>query len=790
MREAVILRAFCNFGSMTAFFRFASLLLLLLSPQLLQAQLQLSGKVLNQKGENLVGAQILVAPASGTITDSRGEFSIRLPAGEQRISVHYLGFETKLMRLRLQSDTQVVWTLNELDVELRQITITGSRLARETLRDINAVDILPARFIQNSNAVRVFEAIDKVPGITVVDGQINLRNGSGFSYGAGTRTLFVVDDQPLITADRNDIRWNFLPSEMIDQIEVSKGASSAIYGSGALNGVIHLRTFWPEGKYETRIQTFYQHIGQPAAEYQAWWGERSPFERGVALAHGQRIGQLEVVAGVNIIDTRSYIEASDQYQNRYTLKARWKPKKVKGLTLQVSSSWMESSEADYIVWNDADSGAFVPLRSTTPGRYDGVVRIERRQFHVSPEVLYKTAKGAEHFLQSRWYQLSFLNFSQNLVTDLYSVNYRYTQPLGKYFKVVSGINRQNFGVTDPLGVGNRQGYSQAAFGQLFYRNARLSAEVGLRYEQFQVLNLPLRQAPFVKAGVNYVVSKNSSVRLSTGQGYRFPSIAEMFVNRPNDRLKIYPNPSLRPEYGWTTEIGYKQLFRIGDWQLAADFSLFQMDFYDVVVFQLDNFLPDSITNPTPIDYINYIGFQMRNLSRARIGGLEASLSSQGKIGQVAVYMLAGYTYTYPIDLNGNDSLRNLGRYWGRLFGSMFRSELNQFTEPVLKYRNRHLVKLDVEAEYKGFLVGVDYRYYSKIESVDSLFFGFIPELWDYVQSRSGNEFQFNMRLGYNAGKYGQFTLIGNNLLNRFYTLRFARAEPPRNVVIQYRLTIR
>ncbi|MCK7529808.1 MAG: TonB-dependent receptor plug domain-containing protein [Marinilabiliales bacterium] len=38
------------------------------------------------------------------------------------------------------------------------------------------------------------------------------------------------------------IKWNFLPLENLSQVEIIKGASSVLYGSSALNGVINFRT--------------------------------------------------------------------------------------------------------------------------------------------------------------------------------------------------------------------------------------------------------------------------------------------------------------------------------------------------------------------------------------------------------------------------------------------------------------------------------------------------------------------------------------------------------------------
>jgi hypothetical protein len=123
-------------------------------------------------------------------------------------------------------------------------------------------------------------------------------------------------------------------------------------------------------------------------------------ETGLGVAHGHRIGRFDVVGGFNTIKSQSFVENCDQDQQRITLKTRFRPKKAFGLTAQLHGSYMQSSEADYIIWNDADSGAYVPLRGSRPNTYDGVVRIDRRQWQVSPSLHYLARNGDSHMLQS------------------------------------------------------------------------------------------------------------------------------------------------------------------------------------------------------------------------------------------------------------------------------------------------------------------------------------------------------------------------------------------------------
>ena len=93
----------------------------------------------------------------------------------------------------------------------------------------------------------------------MVDGEPQIRSGSGFSYGAGSRVMVMVDDLPVLSGDAGRPTWGFLPLENLEQIEVIKGASSVLYGSAALSGVINIRTRYPDARPLTRI-TNTEHI--------------------------------------------------------------------------------------------------------------------------------------------------------------------------------------------------------------------------------------------------------------------------------------------------------------------------------------------------------------------------------------------------------------------------------------------------------------------------------------------------------------------------------------------------
>ena len=107
---------------------------------------------------------------------------------------------------------------------------------------------------------------------------------------------------------------------------------------------------------------------------------------------------------------------------------------------------------------------------------------------------------------------------------------------------------------------------------------RLKVSSGLRWE-INTLNQEVFLAlPVLRAGFNYQAAEATFLRTSFGQGYRFPSVAEKFVDAKTGGLNIFPNPDLDPENGWSAEIGIKQGFILGSWSGFADLALFWTEY--------------------------------------------------------------------------------------------------------------------------------------------------------------------------------------------------------------------
>ena len=127
--------------------------------------------------------------------------------------------------------------------ELGTVVVSAGKFEQKIEEVTISMSVMKPKMVENINTTSMDEAMEQVPGVTVIDGQANIRGGSGFSYGAGSRVLLLVDDLPMLAADASDVKWSFLPTENLEQIEVLKGASSAL--SNVLKLTIASAVFGP-----------------------------------------------------------------------------------------------------------------------------------------------------------------------------------------------------------------------------------------------------------------------------------------------------------------------------------------------------------------------------------------------------------------------------------------------------------------------------------------------------------------------------------------------------------------
>ena len=114
--------------------------------------------------------------------------------------------------------------------QLDDVVISASKYEQK-LGDVPvSMAVIKPALIENKATRDAQAIVEQVPGVQINENQVSIRGGSGWSYGAGSRVMVMVDGMPMLAGDANDIKWSAIPLENISQIEILKGASSVLYG--------------------------------------------------------------------------------------------------------------------------------------------------------------------------------------------------------------------------------------------------------------------------------------------------------------------------------------------------------------------------------------------------------------------------------------------------------------------------------------------------------------------------------------------------------------------------------
>jgi outer membrane cobalamin receptor len=721
--------------------------------------------------EKLVGVTVALEDTSGTTTDLNGKYELRTTPGNHTISFHFIGYKTVSRYIALDSLQARILNIDMISsaTELGTIVVTASKF-EQRLEDVTvSMAVLKPGYVRNTNTTEMDDAVDQVPGVTVIDQQANIRGGSGFSYGAGSRVLLLVDDLPLITADAGDVKWSFLPVENLEQVEVIKGAASALYGSSAMNGIINVRTAYPKSEPETRISMYAGMYDSPARKAYKWWNGNDQTINGYNFSHGRKIGRFDLVVGGNVFRDDGFRQGEYKQYYRANMNTRYSFKNaLDGLSLGVNGNIQRNKGGLFTIWQDDSTGAYIPFGGldTATTSISEYVTVRK---NIDPFITYISKQGSSYKLRGRYFRSdNNNNTQQQSYADNYFGEAQYQKSIKEWALTVTGgfaytYNKIKGELYSDHKSKNTAVYAQ--FDKIFLK--RINFSIGGRLESNKIDSAKAESKPVFRSGVNVKVFENTHVRASYGQGYRFPSIAEKFIRTKIGRLVIYPNDSLQSETGWSAEAGIYQGFKISEWKGFIDVAYFRMEYRDMMEFtfgQYGNFLIDPFFG---------LGYKSLNIGNTRITGADITLSGEGNLGNVPLTLLCGYTYIDPIQLDFDpkkDTVNNSANY------------------NILKYRYKHIFKGDAEATFFNRIVfGLSVRYTSFMENTDRFAFGtieFIPDLKHYRDIHRAGDWVFDNRIIFKlTGQIG-LGLITKNVFNHEYMGRPGDLQPPRSFTLQ------
>ncbi|MEC8005416.1 MAG: TonB-dependent receptor, partial [Bacteroidota bacterium] len=545
-----------------------------------------------EAGEPLIGSNVILNNGDGAATDFNGAYSFNAKPGSYTITVKYIGYQTQTKNIRLSAGETKEFSLTLMPEsnQLDDVVISASKYEQK-LGDVPvSMAVIKPALIENKATRDAQAIVEQVPGVQINENQVSIRGGSGWSYGAGSRVLVMVDGMPMLAGDANDVKWSAIPLENISQIEILKGASSVLYGSSALNGVINIRTQYPKDKPVTKVNIsngFYNNgyasrmgtsliSGDSVLDQrsdQTWWDSPRGYIQG-NFTHLRKLSENDelVLGGFFMKDQGYRFGENDQ---RARINGGWKhfSKKINGLSYGLNLNNNFNNSTIFFLWAGADSVLHalggVDTATTTMSKSSS------SRIMIDPYISYVNKNGKEHHLKARFFRTDNQNNTNQAATsNYYFGEYQFQQRFENKFTITSGAMSSYTDVISEL-YGNHTSTNLAAYFQGYKKWEKFNLTAGMRLEYFKIdsvqsegklftkdLNIPFQ--PVFRIGSTYQPAEYTFLRASYGQGYRFPSIAEKYISTFVGGLNIFPNNNIQPEYGWSAEIGLKQGFKINN----------------------------------------------------------------------------------------------------------------------------------------------------------------------------------------------------------------------------------
>jgi iron complex outermembrane receptor protein len=501
--------------------------------------------------------------------------------------------------------------------------------------------VIDRKAIDTSGAANVDDLLKHVTGVDVVratgatssTANVTLR---GFGGQARGRTLVLVDGVPVNDHYSGEVYWNTIPVKSVERVEIVHGAASALYGPGAMGGVINIVTRKPR-KLENEIDLTYGSLHSMAGH----------------ISHGNKIGPLSYLLSGDGFKTDGYVAA------------------VNPMTYDIKRT-KENYSADLKLTYDMSDAASIGLgyrhyqEDVNGGRqyYYGANRVNDLRFNVCHQADLFDLRGNVYFNgdDSSW---TYDRYTVAPATRYKAIDYITKSPKSDWGGNLQSVLRLPKSQTLVLGTDWRLGKIESRDDYL--SSARKVSVQGkqdmlgvfLQYEArpFEPLNINLagrydfwrgtdgslydsslatqstrygdrsENAFSPQASLLYHPVKEATLRLSAGKSFRTPTLYDLYRTWASSTTLYRSNADLSPEDAWSYEFGMDyHLMR----KLTARLAFYYSDVRNLIY---------SLDTGTKSGGLSVK--QKQNVGKVEIQGVEAELR-YSLFDAWSVY--GGYTY--------------------------------------------------------------------------------------------------------------------------------------------------
>lgn len=247
------------------------------------AQNTVSGTVTDENNQPLPGASIKVAGEStGTTTDAEGKFTIK-PKKQPPLTLEIssVGHTKQLITVTSYKQTIDVQLLPE-DINLDEIVVSASRTPERILESPVTIERMGLKEVKNTSSATFYDGLENLKEVHFNTSSLSFKsiNTRGFATVANTRFMQLVDGMDNSSPALNFVLGNLIGLSELDvqSVELLPGASSALYGANAFNGILFMNSKSP---FDYEGISFYGRYGKTNQKIA---GDRDYWDVGIRAA--------------------------------------------------------------------------------------------------------------------------------------------------------------------------------------------------------------------------------------------------------------------------------------------------------------------------------------------------------------------------------------------------------------------------------------------------------------------------------------------------------------------------
>ncbi|WP_395054780.1 carboxypeptidase-like regulatory domain-containing protein, partial [Flavobacterium sp.] len=274
------------------------------------AQTTVSGSIKDSKNEPVPGANIkIVGDDSGTIADGDGKFTLKTSKKPPfTVEVTSVGYTSQKAQVTSANQSLDVVMQSE-DTKLDEIVISASRAPERIKESPVTIERMGIKDIKKSASPTFYDGLENLKEVQMNTSSMSFKsiNTRGFATVANTRFLQLVDGMDNSSPLLNFVLGNLIGTSEIDvqSVELLPGASSALYGANAFNGILFINSKSPFTSQGISAYAKYGQTSQIAA------GDNPYYDYGVRAA---KAFTKHFAAKANF----TFMKGTDWWANNYT----------------------------------------------------------------------------------------------------------------------------------------------------------------------------------------------------------------------------------------------------------------------------------------------------------------------------------------------------------------------------------------------------------------------------------------------------------------------------------------